>query len=153
MGRPALTPVQTALAGVTDLAIDTSPFIYFIERHPKYLPIVRPIFERVSAGEISAFSSAITLCEVLTRPIQLGRADIEREYLELLTHSRNLRLGIVDQVVAVEAARLRAKYSLKTPDALQVAHAILWRCQAFLTNDRGLQRVTELRVLVVDDLV
>ena len=37
-------------------------------------------------------------------------------------------------------------------DALQVAVAIRENCQAFLTNDRRLARVTELSVLVLDDL-
>ncbi len=32
------------------------------------------------------------------------------------------------------------------------ASAVLARCEAFLTNDHDLRRVTEVRVLVLDDL-
>lgn len=42
--------------------------------------------------------------------------------------------------------------TLRTPDALQIAAALVAGCEAFLTNDAGLKRVTELRVLVLDEL-
>lgn len=41
---------------------------------------------------------------------------------------------------------------MQLPDALQVAVALERGCEAFLTNDRRLARVTELRVLVLDEL-
>ncbi|MBD2354935.1 hypothetical protein H6G41_09915 [Tolypothrix sp. FACHB-123] len=40
-------------------------------------------------------------------------------------------------------------YGLKLLDALQVATALVAGCDAFLTNDVALQRVTELRILVL----
>ena len=41
---------------------------------------------------------------------------------------------------------------MRLPDALQIAVAIQEGCEAFLTNDRRLARVAELRVLLLDDL-
>jgi predicted nucleic acid-binding protein len=41
---------------------------------------------------------------------------------------------------------------MRLPDALQIAAALVHRCEAFVTNDRRLGRVEELRVLVLDDL-
>jgi len=58
----------------------------------------------------------------------------------------------IDAETAKRAATLRAKYNLRTPDALQVATALEFDCQAFLTNDIALKRVTELRVLILDEL-
>ena len=55
--------------------------------------------------------------------------------------------------VAETAADLRASYNLRTPDALQLATAIVSGCQGFLTNDRGLIRVKTIPVLVLDDLI
>jgi predicted nucleic acid-binding protein len=52
----------------------------------------------------------------------------------------------------MQAAELRAKYNLRTADALQVASALSVNCDTFLTNDKQLNRLTELRVLVLDDL-
>jgi predicted nucleic acid-binding protein len=52
----------------------------------------------------------------------------------------------------VTKAELRARDQLRTPDALQVASALGAGCEAFLTNDLALRRVTELHVLVLGEL-
>ena len=54
--------------------------------------------------------------------------------------------------IAESAADLRARYNLRTPDALHVASALSSGCDAFLTNDAGLKRVQELPILVLDEL-
>ena len=33
--------------GAGPVALDTSVFIYFIEEHPQYLPVVEPVFAAV----------------------------------------------------------------------------------------------------------
>lgn len=43
-------------------------------------------------------------------------------------------------------------YNLQLPDALQVAIALTSNCDAFLTNDVTLKRVTELKIIVVREL-
>ena len=42
------------------VCIDTAPFIYFIEKHPRYLNVVKPVFIEINAGEIEAITSTIT---------------------------------------------------------------------------------------------
>ena len=44
-------------------------------------------------------------------------------------------------------------YNIRLPDALQIAAALAAGCEAFLTNDGGLKRVSEIKVLVVSELV
>lgn len=45
------------------VALDSSIFIYFIEEHPIYLPVVEPLFEAIDAGELEAVTSSLTLLE------------------------------------------------------------------------------------------
>jgi predicted nucleic acid-binding protein len=106
----------------------------------------------VDAGAFLAFSSVITLTEVLTQPRRAGNVVLVAAYRRLLLNSKNHALVHINVEVAEKAAELRAAHNLKTPDALQVAAAIIAGCDAFLTNDARLSRVTELRVLVLDDL-
>lgn len=54
--------------------------------------------------------------------------------------------------IAVEAACLRAIYTLRTPDAIQHAAAIIAGATHFLTIDARLKLCHDLQVLVVDDL-
>jgi predicted nucleic acid-binding protein len=49
--------------------------------------------------------------------------------------------------------RLRANYNLRTPDAIQLATAIQARATAFLTNDSFLTSVSDLEILILDQLV
>jgi len=144
--------LDTALAGVTSLAFDTAPLVYFIERHPRYVAVVREIIRRVDEGAIAGYRSVVTVTKVLTRPKQHGNILIEHKYRDLLLHSRNFGLVQIDAAIAESAADLRARYHIRTPDALQIAAALAVGCEAFLTNDAKLKRVTELRVLVLDEL-
>ena len=59
----------------------------------------------------------------------------------------------VDFDTAFLAAQLRAKYqAIKAMDALQLASAIQSHCDVFLTNDKQLRQVQEIKVLLVDEL-
>lgn len=89
---------------------------------------------------------------VLTRPKQIGNTRLEQEYRDLLVHSRSFRLIPIDILIAESAADLRARWKLRTPDALQIATALDAGWQALLTNDHALRRVTDLQILVLDDL-
>lgn len=144
--------LDDALRGVTRLGIDTPLFIYFIEKNPTYLNLVREVARRVDAGDITGRVSTIALAEVLPVPIRAGDAVVEREYRSLLLRSRNLAAVPVDVAVAERAAVLRANYNLKTPDALHIGSALVAGCDAFLTNDMGFRRVTDIRILILDDL-
>jgi predicted nucleic acid-binding protein len=144
--------LNDALKGVRLLGIDTAPLIYFVERHTACLDLMREILKRIEADEFRACSSVVTLTEVLTQPLRASNQQLTDEYRDLLLHGRNFTLYGINTLIAELAAHLRARYRLHTPDALQIAVALDAGCEAFLCNDAGLRRVSELRVLVLDDL-
>ena len=86
------------------------------------------------------------------QPKRLGHTALENAYKSLLLSSRNFVLASLDDGVADLAADLRAHHNLRTPDALQVAASLSAGCDGFITNDSGLRRVSELRILILDDL-
>jgi predicted nucleic acid-binding protein len=134
------------------IAVDTSPFIYFIEQHPGYIERVRPFFSAVDNGEISVITSTITLTEVLVVPLRKDDAWMLDQYTQILLRSRNVSTIEVSHEIAAEAARIRSRYKFKTPDALQLATAVVGGADAFLTNDAMFARVAPLEILFVDDL-
>ncbi|MCX7969609.1 MAG: type II toxin-antitoxin system VapC family toxin [Armatimonadetes bacterium] len=144
--------LDEALSGVSCLGIDTAPFIYFVERHPDYLDLIREVIRRIDAGELTAVSSVVTLTEVLTQPLRFGNFSLAQKYRNVLYQSRNFKLVQIDADIAEIAAELRSRYNLRTPDALQLAAAIKSGCDAFLTNDATLKKVAELKVLVLSEL-
>lgn len=144
--------LSDALTGVTRLGLDTAPIIYFIEAHPRYDSRTTEVFRRISMGTPTGVTTAITLTEVLVQPVLSSDFHLQQEYVDLLLNSANLQVVPIDANVAQSAAHLRAAYGLRTPDALQVAGALYYGCEAFLTNDIRLKRVTDLRILVLDEL-
>ena len=144
--------ISDALEGIQRLYTETAPLIYYVEEHPKYVAKMDAIIKAIEDRPIEAVSSVITLTEVLTRPVKLGNTRLEREYRDILLHSGGFRLLTITARIAESAAALRARYNLRTPDALHVAAGIDARCDAVLTNDTGIKRVTEIAVLVLDEL-
>lgn len=147
-----MTRLDDALVGVQRLGLDTAPFIYFVERKPAYVTLVREVVRRISTGALLGHTSVITLTEVLVQPLRFGNTMLAQRYRRFLSRSRNLSLEVITAGAAEQAADLRARYGLRTPDALQIAVALGAGCTAFLTNDAQLQRVAEIRVLVLDEL-
>jgi predicted nucleic acid-binding protein len=148
----ASVKISQALSGVKRLGIETSPFIYLVEKNPAYLDRIQAIFQYVSKGRIQGITSSITLAEVLTMPLKMKQQQYVDAYRRMLLNTDNIKTQPVTTAVAERAAQLRASYGLRTPDALHIATAIEYRCDAFLTNDLQLMRVNEIRVLVLDKL-
>jgi predicted nucleic acid-binding protein len=139
--------------GAGPIALDTVVFIYFIEEHPSFLPLVEPIFSAVDSGRWEAVTSGLTLLETLVVPYRAGNASLADRYEALLTQSRGIRLVDLDRSLLRAAAQLRAVVRVKTPDALQLAAALTSGCTAYLTNDRTLPSIPGLRVLQLRDYV
>lgn len=64
----------------TTVGLETAPLIYFVERHPKYLPLVYPFFEAVQRSDIQVITSTLTLTEVLVHPFKRGDQSLVKKY-------------------------------------------------------------------------
>jgi predicted nucleic acid-binding protein len=76
--------------------------------------------------------SVLLLPEVLSKPLRAGDAEAVRALSELLVM---LDLRPVDQMTAVQAAVLGAKYKLRLADAMHLATAISMGAHRFITNN------------------
>lgn len=134
------------------VGLDTAPLIYFIEEHPHYASTVDPFFEALERHELRIVTSTITLLEVLVNPIKQNDIQMATKYRNILLKTRDLSLISLTPAIAEEAARLRAVYKLHTADAVEIATALNSKAAFFLTNDKKLAIVPDLKVLVLDDL-
>jgi len=137
--------------GQGPVGLDSAIFIYLIEEHAQYLPVVAPIFSAISAGSLTAFTSSLTLLEVLVQPLRANLPALADRYEKILTQSYGLTLIPLDVRILRAAAQLRAVISMKTPDAIQLASALAAGCTAFLTNDQRIPYVSGLPVLRAQD--
>lgn len=95
------------------VAVDTALFIYFIEEHEAYLPLVETLFTEIAHSRLAAVTSAITLLEVLVVPCRAGDENLARRYEALLTRSRGLTLLDLSHDQLRAAAQLRG---VRPPD-------------------------------------
>jgi predicted nucleic acid-binding protein len=137
--------------GEGPVALDSSVLIYLIELHPRYAPILWPLFETIQAGELLAVTSTLTLLETLVVPYRQDDLTLADRYEAILTAGEGLTLVPIDLQLLRSAARIRAATSVRTADALHLATAIVTRCTTFLTNDRRLPSFPGLAVLQLDD--
>ncbi|MDQ3705816.1 MAG: type II toxin-antitoxin system VapC family toxin [Chloroflexota bacterium] len=144
--------IADALVGVSSIFLDTAPVIYYVENNPHYHDLVRDVFDRVDAGSLSAVTSPVTLSECLVAPYRLRLTSLQQDFTDLIVAGRNTTFVPINDDSARAAAELRARYNLTLLDALQVGVALSVGCEAFLTNDSTMRRVSELHVLIVDDL-
>jgi predicted nucleic acid-binding protein len=142
----------TALVRGKTVGLDTAPIIYFIERNPRYVDIMRSFFQAVQKNECSVVTSTITLLETLVVPLRHGNINLARQYRDILFKTKGHITISLFPSIAEEAARLRASHNIGTPDSIQMATAIFGGASFFLTNDTRLPSLPNLKTLVLEDL-
>jgi len=143
---------MSPLTGISRLFLDSAPVIYFVERHPVYYSMLEPIFTRLDTGALTAITSPITLAECLTLPLRSRNKEVIQAFLELLGGEHSAQLVPLQRETARLAAEIRSKYNVTLVDAFQVASALEGSCDALLTNDKALSKITEMRIVLVEGL-
>ncbi len=132
------------------IGLDTNAFIYYIEEHPILMDKVEIFINEIENGDAIGITSYVTLLELLVKPMREGRFDLVEKYRAIL--SNKLEMVPLDEIISIKAAELRAKYGIRTPDAIQLASVIHKKGDVFVTNDRGLERIKEIKVLILEDI-
>lgn len=133
--------------------VDAQIVIYSVDRHPLYAPVCDPLWQAVQAGTLTVVSSELMLLETLVGPLRSGDVALAARR-EGVWSQPNTQLLPITQDILRDAAGLRAVFpALRTPDAIHAATARFHGCALFLTNDKGLRRVTGLHVVLLDDVL
>ena len=138
------------------IALDTSIFIYYIEKSTKYFDLLDKLFKKskLQSDLLKITTSIITLIEVLTKPLAENQEQLANKYRDILLNSSNTYILELNTDIAEKSAILKSKYKfLKTPDAIQLATAIYSNSDLFLSNDKKLQNINEINVVILDQLL
>lgn len=139
------------LESIQQVFLDTAPVIYFVEKNPDFSEKVQSLFTKLDEGTLSAVVSPITLAECLVLPYKIPNPDIAQIFSDLLVNSESVLFYPIDEVTADKAAELRARYNITLTDAFQLAVAVQAECDAFVTNDIDLKRVTEIPMIILSE--
>jgi uncharacterized protein len=113
--------------------LDSCLLIYAIENHPAWAARLRKIMAK-QAAQGFAISPLVKL-ECLVKPMKTGDLALQQRYEAGLSQFVQLPMP---ETVFVQAAQLRARFGIKTPDALHLACAQHHGCSALWTNDERL---------------
>ena len=132
---------------------DTNIFIYLFENYGELSERAAELRSKMLVRGDRLLTSALTLGEVLVKPMELSDIELCRKYEEAI-----LAAAVVlpfDNKAAKNYAALRCDRSLRAPDALQLACAAAAGVDLFVTNDARLQnkRAEGIQVIVPLDRV
>ncbi len=132
--------------------VDTNVLIYRIERIEPYLTAAAPLWDALDQGTARLATSELTLLEVLVKPLRGGDATLVSLYRDVVLGTAGLTCLPVTRAVLESAADIRARHSLRTPDAIHAATALVAGCALFITNDAAFRRVAGLTVAVLGEV-
>ena len=135
------------------IGIDTCIFIYGVEGNSKYIQAAEAVFSWLERPFHSAVTSTLTMTECLVGPYRDMDEQRLNEFYALLSTYPNLQWIAPNLKIADRAARIRAEYSLRMPDALQAATAEIAGASGFVTNDPIFERLVGFETLVFDRLL
>jgi predicted nucleic acid-binding protein len=129
---------------------DTNLFIYLIEDYGDLSERVVNLRKRMVERRDDLYTSALTLGEILVRPLEAGDEVLSRRY------EAALRQGATIVPFDVESARLyagiRSDRTIRPPDAIQLACAAQANVDLFITNDERLSMKSIPRIQFVSSL-
>lgn len=128
---------------MTLLALDSTVLIYVLNAEAPLHQAALELLESVEAGRHHAVWSTLAVAEVLVHPIASGQADYISRARQLVLDFPNSQVVPVSASVADYGAGLRARFpSLKLPDALHLATAVISKTGTFVTNDAQLIKLS-----------
>lgn len=131
--------------------IDANVFIYTVERHPTYYPLLRPLWQASQEGRVGVYSSELLVLEAMVLPLRNADVLLIADYEKALASS-DLTLLPVTREILLAAAKLRATVAgLRTPDAIHAATAMHAECTLLLTNDTVFERIAGLSAVVIGE--
>lgn len=122
--------------------LDTVALIYFLEENERYSKLAEKIFGRIESGELQGVLANLAFAELLVPLFRSGEPRAAAGLANRIFNFRNLEVVTLTTEISIEAARLRAEYSLRTPDAIHAATAIITQASGILTNDKRLAVLT-----------
>ena len=117
---------------------DTNLFVYLVEDEGERTEQVVALRQWMIEREDELLTSALTLGEVLVKPMEKGDEELMRRYEQAI--SAGATVLPFDSRAAPKFAEIRRDRSIRAPDAIQLACASAAGADLFITNDDRLSR-------------
>ncbi len=132
---------------------DTAPLIYFLDKSPLYFDKVKNFLFKSANNNSQFYTSVITDMEYIVNPYKTNNQQKIDNYYGFQNYLDIKKIDINTEIASF-AGLLRSKYNfLKALDALQISASHFYDCDYFVTNDKALLQVSEIKnPLLVDNM-
>ena len=125
--------------GVSRIFWDTNLFNYLLEDFRDLSERVTVLRRRMLERGDELYTSALTLGEILIKPMEAGNESLARRYESVLLQGAEIIPFDVEP--ARLYASIRKDRTIRQPDAIQLACAAHARVDLFITNDERLSTI------------
>jgi predicted nucleic acid-binding protein len=136
--------------GFKSAFLDTALFIYLIEGHPQFAPIVKDILIHCRNQSVLLTTSVLTGLEFKIKPLRANRTDIISAFDELIAESNIKVIAITAEVIENALSLQTQLLSLKALDSMQLGAAVVHQCDVFMTNDKRLAPINKPQIITLD---
>jgi predicted nucleic acid-binding protein len=128
--------LEAAIEPGVSIVIDSSAMLAYLDGTEAVSMLAAGVFDRlVATGRNPGAASAISVTEVLVRPLRAGSATATGTVEAFLRRFPNLSIVPVTYEIAREAAAIRAATALRAPDATVLATAAVLGSSVVVAND------------------
>lgn len=117
---------------------DTNLFVYLFEDKGEHTERVVSLRRRMIERNDELLTTALTLGEILVRPIEAGDERLAHRYEQAITTAATVLP--FNRAAASAFATVRRDRGVRAPDAIQLACASVAGVDLFITNDQRLSR-------------
>lgn len=129
--------------------LDTNLYIAFFEGESGISQKVEDLLVKSKDSGLRITSSPLTITELLIIPLKDRNLHLIEVYKSLRSHINNIDFIDFSLSISIIAADLRSKYNLNIPDCIHLATAIIEKVDVFYTADKGIKKVKEIKVELI----
>lgn len=132
------------------IALDSNIFIRALDDPGHLGEKSRTFLEKLRQVTSKVFISVMVLEEFFVKVYKQGKDKDVNSILDFITMGGLVQLVDVNRQIALLAAKIRADYNIKAPDAIHLASAIEVGAKVFITTDRRLpKKIGKLKIEVL----
>lgn len=130
--------------------LDTNIFLAILNEEDNW-QLAEKLLLDVYNGKHTCYTSVICVSEILSGFYAEDESEKGEMFLADLRAINNLTITDVDLTIAKDAAKMRAKYKIKLPDAIIASSCLIHKCK-LITQDESLKKVKDIDVKSIDEI-
>jgi len=130
--------------------LDTNVFLAILNEEENW-QLAEKLLIDVNDGKHTGYTSVICVSEILSGFYAEDESEKGEMFLTDLKAINNITITDVDLIIAKDAARIRAKYRIKLPDAMIASSCKIHKCK-LITQDENFKKVKEIEVRSIDEV-